>query len=86
LLLAVVARKSLKENPGSSSTTDNKCVTFEEAILQGYAPDGVLFVLENLPKITAGELQRWACLSYTLLMFHVLWNSISSKKIIRSLS
>jgi threonine synthase len=62
-------------------STDNEGVTFEDAIFQGYAPDGGLFVPENLPTITAEELQRWACLSYTQLTFHVLRKFISLEEI-----
>jgi len=34
-------------------------VTFEQAILSGYAPDGGLFVPESLPTITHTELHQW---------------------------
>lgn len=59
----------------------NEGVTFKDAILQGYAPDGGLFVPENLPTITAEELQRWAYLSYAQLTFQVLRKFISSEEI-----
>jgi threonine synthase len=56
-------------------------VTFEDAILQGYAPDGGLFVPQTLPTITAEELQSWSSLSYAQLTFQVLRKFISSEEI-----
>ena len=38
-------------------------VTFEEAILQGYARDGGLFVPENIPRVDSRILREWSKLS-----------------------
>jgi threonine synthase len=68
----------------STSTTNNTnadSVTFEEAILQGYAPDGGLFVSERLPTISTQELLLWASFSYTQLTFQVLRKFISLDEI-----
>ena len=39
-------------------------MSFQEALLSGYAPDGGLYVPESLPKLSSSELQSWAGLSY----------------------
>ena len=47
------------------STRGGVCgVSFQEALLSGYAPDGGLYVPESLPKLSSSELQSWAGLSY----------------------
>lgn len=43
-------------------------VTFQEALLSGYAPDGGLFVPESLPRFTREEIRRWSKLSYQELI------------------
>ena len=47
-------------------------VDIETAILNGYAPDGGLYVPENPPQITAEQLQQWKDLSYKELVFEIL--------------
>lgn len=46
-------------------------VTFEDAVLNGYAPDGGLYVPERLPKISLATLTKWKHLSYTELVFEI---------------
>lgn len=47
-------------------------VGFDEAVLQGFAEDGGLFVPEIIPTITAKQLQQWSTLSYTSLAHKIL--------------
>lgn len=46
--------------------------TFEEAISRGYAPDGGLFVPEELPRLDAAVLKQWRWLSFPALAECVL--------------
>ena len=55
--------------------------TFEEAICAGYAPDGGLFVPEELPQITPGILERWSTLTYPKLAEAVLRLFIAEEEI-----
>lgn len=47
-------------------------VSFETAILDGYAVDGGLYVPERLPRVLPETLQQWANLSYPDLAFEVV--------------
>ena len=47
-------------------------VTFDEAVLQGFAADGGLFVPDSIPKISHQQLKNWANLSYQELAFEIL--------------
>ncbi|MGI9317261.1 MAG: threonine synthase [bacterium] len=47
-------------------------VTFDEAVLQGFAADGGLFVPERIPTVTLEQLQSWADLNYSELAFELL--------------
>ena len=47
-------------------------VTFDEAILQGFAEDGGLFVPEAIPKITDAQLQQWSTLDYPSLAYEMI--------------
>jgi len=47
-------------------------VTFDVAVLQGFAADGGLFVPETIPKVTQEQLENWANLSYPDLAFEIL--------------
>jgi threonine synthase len=47
-------------------------VNFDEALLQGFAEDGGLFVPQTLPKISREQLKRLSGLSYTDLAFEIL--------------
>lgn len=49
-----------------------KPVDFETAILNGYAPDGGLYVPEKLPQISLENLKKWSYYSYTELAFEIL--------------
>jgi len=63
------------------STDQNGSVSFQEAIMQGYAPDGGLFVPTYLPTITQQEMQSWASISYAELTYQVLRKFISPLEI-----
>jgi len=39
-------------------------VDFETAVLQGFAPDGGLYVPAKLPQVTHQQLEAWKGLSY----------------------
>ncbi len=47
-------------------------LSFEEVVLTGLAPDGGLYVPENLPKFSQEEIASWAGLSYQELAFKVI--------------
>lgn len=47
-------------------------VDIETAILNGYAPDGGLYVPEHLPQIPVEQLEQWKHLSYKALAFEIL--------------
>ena len=43
-------------------------VSFQEALLSGFAPDGGLFVPERLPKFSSADIKSWANLTYPQLI------------------
>jgi threonine synthase len=47
-------------------------VEFDEAVLQGFAPDGGLFVPESIPKVSHQDLKDWATLKFPDLAFELL--------------
>lgn len=47
-------------------------VDFETAVLQGYAPDGGLYVPERIPQVSRETLARWAGLGFADLAFEIL--------------
>ena len=47
-------------------------VNFEDAILNGFAPDGGLYVPEQLPQVSIETLQEWKDLTYQELVFKVV--------------
>ena len=47
-------------------------VSFDEAVLSGFASDGGLFVPEVIPEVSREQLQKWSTLSFTGLAFEVL--------------
>ncbi len=47
-------------------------VGFDEAILQGFAEDGGLFVPEVIPKITEEQLRQWSSYDYPSLAYEML--------------
>ncbi|GAB3099224.1 threonine synthase [Aestuariicella hydrocarbonica] len=47
-------------------------LSFEDVVLTGLAPDGGLYVPENLPKFSQEEIASWAGLSYQELAFKVI--------------
>jgi len=50
---------------------DSPKVNFEEAILNGFAPDGGLYVPDTLPQIPLETLRSWRNLSYPELVFEI---------------
>ncbi|NND01059.1 MAG: threonine synthase [Gammaproteobacteria bacterium] len=47
-------------------------VAFDEAVLQGFAADGGLFVPETIPTLTREQFEGWADLAYPDLAFEIL--------------
>ncbi|NNC99630.1 MAG: threonine synthase [Gammaproteobacteria bacterium] len=47
-------------------------VAFDEAVLQGFAADGGLFVPATIPRITPQQFESWATLDYSELAFEIL--------------
>eukprot|EP00750_Incisomonas_marina_P021138 INCI4180.5.p1 GENE.INCI4180.5~~INCI4180.5.p1 ORF type:complete len:932 (-),score=122.48 INCI4180.5:218-3013(-) len=59
-------------------------VSFGEAVMQGLAPDGGLYVPMSIPKIDEQTLARWRHLSYTDLAVEVMSKFIGKGEIQRS--
>lgn len=55
-----------------STRGDAAPLSFEDVVLTGLAPDGGLYVPENLPKFSQEEIASWAGLSYQDLAFKVI--------------
>ncbi len=47
-------------------------VNFDEAVLQGFAQDGGLFVPDTIPVVSQEQMKQWAGLGYTDLAFELL--------------
>ena len=47
-------------------------VAFDEAVLQGFAADGGLFVPESIPVLSTTQLKKWSSLSFKELAFEIL--------------
>ena len=45
---------------------------FDEAVLQGFALDGGLFVPDTIPTITKKQFEEWSTLNFTELAFKIL--------------
>ena len=43
-------------------------VSFQEAVLSGFAPDGGLFLPESLPRFTSDEFKSWVGFTYPRLI------------------
>ena len=56
-------------------------VSFQEAILSGYAPDGGLYIPEQIPTITNAQLKIWANLTYPELAKEVVRLFVSEEEI-----
>ena len=56
-------------------------VTFQQALLSGFAPDGGLYLPETIPEFSREEIKYWAKLSYKDLLLTVLPHFISSDEI-----
>jgi len=55
-----------------STRGDATPLSFEDVVLTGLAPDGGLYIPENLPKFSQEEIASWAGLSYQELAFKVI--------------
>ena len=53
-------------------------VDFDEAVLQGFALDGGLFVPDKIPTITKKQLEEWSTHNFTELAFKILSLYINS--------
>lgn len=56
-------------------------LSFQEALLSGYAPDGGLFVPESLPRFTREELKALSKLSYPKLVEKFIPYFISAEEL-----
>lgn len=68
------------------SSTRNRSIscTFEEAICAGYAPDGGLFVPQELPAVSVDTFKEWATLNYPALAERVLRLFVSESEVSRA--
>ncbi|HNI74770.1 MAG TPA: threonine synthase, partial [Accumulibacter sp.] len=57
---------------GDAAVQSHSGPTFSEILLAGLAPDGGLYLPEDYPRISVGELDDWRSLSYAELAFQVL--------------
>lgn len=55
-----------------STRGQSPALNFEQVLLTGLAPDGGLYVPEELPKFSQQEIASWAGLSYTELAFNII--------------
>jgi threonine synthase len=55
-----------------SNKGGGESVDIETAILDGYAPDGGLYVPEHLPKVSTTQLEEWKHLSFKELAFEIV--------------
>ncbi len=62
------------QSPVKYISTRGACApqSFADAVLTGLAPDGGLFVPENIPSFSADEIASWRGLSYEELAFQVM--------------
>ena len=56
-------------------------VSFEEALLSGYPPDGGLYLPENLPHFSRTQLKAWSSLTYPQLVAKLLRIFIDEEEI-----
>ena len=56
----------------TSTRSRSKLYSFETALFSGYAPDGGLFVPEQMPTVDPTKLKSWSSLSYVDLATEVL--------------
>jgi threonine synthase len=57
----------------TSTRNASQLYTFEQALLSGYAPDGGLFVPQQLPQIDAATLRQWSQFNFLDLSVEVLY-------------
>ncbi len=56
-------------------------VSFQQALLSGYAPDGGLYLPETLPSLSQEQLKAWAKLSAQELLITMMSCFISPQEI-----
>uniref|UniRef100_A0A8C8SPP3 Threonine synthase-like 2 n=2 Tax=Pelusios castaneus TaxID=367368 RepID=A0A8C8SPP3_9SAUR len=66
-----------------STRGDARSVDFEEALFSGYAPDGGLFMPEEIPVLDSNTLRTWSAFSYPELVKELCSLFISSELIPR---
>ena len=59
-------------------------LTFEDALLSGYAQDGGMILPETIPRVSRDTIRAWSRLSYTQLVKEILPLFISAEEIPRS--
>ncbi len=64
-----------------STRGSQKLLTFKEAVLQGLAPDGGLYVPTSLPRFSLDEISSWRGLSFDQLAFKLYRPFISVDEI-----
>lgn len=66
----------------STRSSDNETKTFEEAVIQGLASDGGLFIPPTIPQVSQDDLfNNWSRLSFQELAFEIMRLYIDSKEI-----
>ena len=56
-------------------------LSFEQAVFQGLAPDGGLYIPETIPQIPISTLEEWSKLSFTSLSYEILRKFIDTTEI-----
>ena len=70
-----------------STRGDVSGYSFQDALLSGFAPDGGLFVPDNLPRFSTDDLKSWANLTYIQLIekftrFFISRNEVTDQEIV----
>ncbi|SCU87919.1 LAMI_0D08020g1_1 [Lachancea mirantina] len=65
----------------STRSSEQSTKTFEEAVIQGLATDGGLFIPSEIPTIDQKIIERWSKLSFQDLAFEIMKLYISDKEI-----
>lgn len=59
--------------PGYFSTrSSQKIISFEEAVIEGLAPDGGLYVPDQIPQVSPETLEKWKLLNFAELAVEIL--------------
>lgn len=67
-----------------STRSSDKTVSFEEAVIEGLAPDGGLYIPTEIPRVTSETLDAWSKLDFAELAVEIFSLFIDTKEIPRA--